>query len=714
MSPDAAVFGGDTIRFVTVTNAPVATEGERPAKTLRVAVGRDLLLLAGFVVLLVALSLTRLYSYNLFHSLAELFSVSVALAVSAIAWHTRRIASNDFLLFLGIALAFIAITDTLHLLAYKGMGVFVGTDSDLPTQLWVIGRYEFTLVFLVGAFLVGNTGGRRLKIAVAGFAFVWVALLLSVFAWPVFPVALVDGQGLTLFKKVSEYVISALLLVALGLLWQRRARFEQRILSLLCASILVTVASELSFTLYLDPYGVLNFVGHFLKIVAFFLLYLAIVERSLAAPYSLLFRGLRERGEALERSERELGEMVTRLDGVGQVSEAAMQSLELHVLMDSVLTRIVKLMGAQSALIMLARGGSLVTVAGKGLRDGLVGSFVLGFGEGVGGEVAVSREPAYVPDVDQDPRVVRSIFPVEGVRSMLVVPLLRGEECLGVLYLGWKEAKQVMPADLRFLELLADRVSAGVFNADLYRQQKDVAEVLQREMLVLPAELSGLRFGHAYRSASDGAHVGGDFYDVFAEDSARAWMVMGDVSGHGIEAATAAVLIREVTRAFAFDIGKPDKVMEKVNRAVVQRLGFRHFATMFLGVIDLRTGELRYCSAGHPPGLILSREHTLIELVSRSLPVGAFARAAYATTITRLTPGDGLFLYTDGITEARQGKVFFGEERLRDVLLRTPSTERLPQQVLGTVEEFSGGRLMDDLAALWVAPTGLSADPAPR
>ncbi len=201
--------------------------------------------------------------------------------------------------------------------------------------------------------------------------------------------------------------------------------------------------------------------------------------------------------------------------------------------------------------------------------------------------------------------------------------------------------------------MLADRVAVAVFNADLYRQQKEVAEVLQREMLVLPRELPGIRFGHAYRSASEGAHVGGDFYDLFPEDPSRVWMVIGDVSGHGIEAATTAALIRDVTRAFALEIGRPAEVMTMVNRAVVQRLNLQQYATMFVGVLDLRSGVLTYCSAGHPPGLIVRKGGGVAELDSRSLPVGAFPGTAYRAGTAHLGAGDSVFLYTDGVSEAR-------------------------------------------------------------
>jgi GAF domain-containing protein len=652
-------------------------------------------LLIGFVLLLAVLYLAYLYRYNLFHSLAELFSVAVAFAVFAIAWHTRKFAKNEFLLFLGATLAAVAVTDTLHLLAYKGMGVFPDRGANLATQLWVVGRYEFALAFLLAPLLL--TAARwKSGVAFGLFAAAWTGLLLSVFAWPVFPVALIDGEGLTPFKRVSEYVVCVLLLAAFWLLHRHRQRFESRIFWLLSAAILVAIVSELCFTLYVDPYGFLNLLGHFLKIVAFFLLYLAIVERTLVAPYSLLFRGLRQR-------EQEREELLARLDGVGQVTEAAMQSLEIHKLMQSVLARVVPLMKAQAAVILRVQGDNLVAVASKGLEEDLRESFSLPMGAGIAGWVAETRQPLYIGDAQNDPRVVSPVLVSRGIRSVMAVPLLYGEELLGVMHVDWTETTAVPTADLRFLELLADRVAVALSNADLYARQKEVAEILQTEMLALPALIPGLSFGHVYRSASQGAHVGGDFYDIFDDDDSRAWFLIGDVSGHGVRAATAALLIREVTRAFAVETRAPSDVLTHVNRAVVQRLGLRHYATLCLAVLDLTTRRLQYSSAGHPPGYVLRNDGTVAELVLPNLPIGAFREVTYYSEEISFGTGEILALYTDGVTEARRGREFFGESRLIEIIRRASSAESLPQEILTSVEEFSGGRSTDDLAVLCVS-----------
>ncbi|MBI4329770.1 MAG: hypothetical protein HY673_00645 [Chloroflexi bacterium] len=270
--------------------------------------------------LLAALYTSSLYSYVLFHSLAELFSVVVACGIFIVGWNSRRFLTNNYLLFLGIAYLFVAAIDTVHTLAYKGMGVFPGYDANLPTQLWVAARYIESLSLLAAPLFIR----RKLNAGpvFAAYVVVFALVLLSIFYRPVFPDAFVEGAGLTRFKVASEYVISAILLGAAGLLYRSRQRFDRRVWWMLEASILVTVAEEMAFTLYVDPYGFFNMIGHFLKIVSFYLIYKAIIETGLTAPYNLLFRDLKQREETLASQAAQLAQANAELEAVNRDLEA--------------------------------------------------------------------------------------------------------------------------------------------------------------------------------------------------------------------------------------------------------------------------------------------------------------------------------------------------------------------------------------------------------
>ncbi len=260
------------------------------------------------LLLLVGLYLTSLYNYLLFHSLAEVFSIVVACGIFLVAWNSRRFLENNYLLFAGIAFLFVAGIDLLHTLSYTGMGVFQGYGTDLPTQLWIAARYLESVSLLIAPLFLGRPLNTK---TVFLFYIGAVTLLLgSIFYWDIFPVCFADEVGLTLFKKISEYLICLILMGAIASLNQKRVEFDQRVFRLLISSILLTICSELAFTFYVDAYDFSNMIGHYLKIISFYLIYKAIIETGLVRPYDLLFRNLKQSEEVLRENEEKYRTMM--------------------------------------------------------------------------------------------------------------------------------------------------------------------------------------------------------------------------------------------------------------------------------------------------------------------------------------------------------------------------------------------------------------------
>ncbi len=254
--------------------------------------------------LLLGLYLASLYHYLLFHSIAEAFSIIIACSIFVLAWNSRRIIDNPFLVMIGIAYLFVGGMDFLHTLAYKGMGVFPGYGINLPTQLWIAARYLQSLSFLIAPWLMK----RKVHYpSVMGIYLIAVLFLgLSIFRWDIFPDCYSEEIGLTRFKVLSEYVISSFFGLAIFFLLRRRKDFDPYVLRLLCLSLALTVFSELALTFYVDVYGFFNLLGHFFKVAAFYYFYKAMIETALVTPYGLLFRNLKQSEEALRRAHDEL------------------------------------------------------------------------------------------------------------------------------------------------------------------------------------------------------------------------------------------------------------------------------------------------------------------------------------------------------------------------------------------------------------------------
>jgi diguanylate cyclase (GGDEF)-like protein len=262
--------------------------------------------------LFAGLSLTGLYNFLLFHTLAEMFSIVIGLTIFILAWNSRSRLDNDYLVFLGIACLFVSGLDLIHTLAYKGMGVFPGYGSNLATQLWIAARGLQSLSLLVSIVFLRRKLPAPLALGVL--AILTVLVLAAIFSG-VFPACFIEGTGLTPFKKISEYVISLVFLAAAAALLRNRKAFDADVLRWLVLSILLTVVAELAFTLYSDVYGVLNFAGHILKILAFYLVYKAILDVGIEKPHRLLFRNLQQSEESL-REALEQARLLARTDAL--------------------------------------------------------------------------------------------------------------------------------------------------------------------------------------------------------------------------------------------------------------------------------------------------------------------------------------------------------------------------------------------------------------
>jgi two-component system sensor histidine kinase/response regulator len=265
------------------SSVPSGRTAPRPLRHLAlVSVG-----LTGFALLYL---LSR-RNYLLYHSLIEGLSIAVAATVFTVGWSSRRIARSDMLLVLAVGFLGVGVIDAFHTLAYKGMGVFPGRGSNLPTQLWIAGRYLQAATLLGAAVVLGQ--GLRLrpwKLLSASAAITGALLLTIALGW--FPDCFVAGHGLTAFKVGSEYAVSLVLALAGWILWRKGEHLDRGVLWLLIFSIGATVLSEMSFTLYSDAYGFSNCLGHALELISVALLFRALVQSSLETPYRLVFREL--------------------------------------------------------------------------------------------------------------------------------------------------------------------------------------------------------------------------------------------------------------------------------------------------------------------------------------------------------------------------------------------------------------------------------------
>jgi len=200
--------------------------------------------------------------------------------------------------------------------------------------------------------------------------------------------------------------------------------------------------------------------------------------------------------------------------------------------------------------------------------------------------------------------------------------------------------------------------------------------------------------------------VGGDLYDFFI-DSGRLFFAIGDVSGKGVPASLFMAVTRSLFRSVAAFYGDPADILVSMNASISETNDSNMFVTLFIGILDLDNGNLRYCNAGHNPPVVIGSDKRVEFLkVLPNLPAGLFPDFPYTSQETVLERGATLFLYTDGLTEAENGsKELYGEQRLLNVLVRTADAG--PKEIIETVitdidRHVAGAEQSDDLTILTI------------
>jgi sigma-B regulation protein RsbU (phosphoserine phosphatase) len=199
--------------------------------------------------------------------------------------------------------------------------------------------------------------------------------------------------------------------------------------------------------------------------------------------------------------------------------------------------------------------------------------------------------------------------------------------------------------------------------------------------------------------------VGGDLYDFFVIDDDRIGFVIGDVSGKGVPAAIFMAISRTLIRATALEGVPPNDCFVAANETLVDESLSSMFVTVFYGVLSIRTGALEYCSGGHNPPYLITRAGTVEQLENvGGLLIGAMKGTKYESKTITLQPGDTLFLYTDGVTEAFSGdESEYTEKRLEETLekLAGRPVEEVVHKVIEDVQAFADGAAQtDDITCL--------------
>jgi serine phosphatase RsbU (regulator of sigma subunit) len=410
---------------------------------------------------------------------------------------------------------------------------------------------------------------------------------------------------------------------------------------------------------------------------------------------------------------------------ISKVGVALLASVTLNETLEQIVALVFEAVPADRCMIMMRdEKNPELKVAVARLRDrvGEVGEIRIS--RSVIDEVVTNGKSVLTSDAQADPRFAGGTVMLQGVRSVLAVPLGVGANVFGIIYADSPLADGRFTEDhLKVLTTLASVAAIRVENARLTEEQIE-RERLEREQQVaseiqqrfLPAtapivngyELQGISFP-CYE-------IGGDYYDFIQRDDGRLVVALGDVSGKGTAAALLMSSLHAAVHAQADTHDSLVKTISAVNRYLVDSIPANRFVTLFYAELDPKNGALAFLNAGHNPPLIVHTGGTMEQLASGGLPLGIMSNADFREGRTKLYPGDVLVIYSDGVSEATNPSgEEFGPTRLYEVVVRNmdASAGGIRDRIESALTKFCQGTpAADDITLVIVKRLAEAADVA--
>src|SRR6266446_6619664 len=395
---------------------------------------------------------------------------------------------------------------------------------------------------------------------------------------------------------------------------------------------------------------------------------------------------------------------------ISKVGITLLASASLTETLEQIVSLVFEAVPADRCLIMMRDEGSQdLKVAVARLRDRVGDLGEIRVSRNVLEEVVMRGKSVLTSDAQHDPRFASGTMVLQGVRSVLAVPLGVSEKVFGIIYADSPIAEGRFTEDhLKLLTTLASVAAIRVENARLgeariqqerlERELQLAMEIQQRFQPAGPPQL----FGYELQGISFPCYeIGGDYYDFIKRDDGRLVIALGDVSGKGT---AAALLMSSLHAAIHAQTGSHDTLVETisaVNRYLADNIPPNRFVTLFYAELDPESGALSFLNAGHNPPLIVHAAGTVEKLASGGLPLGIKRDAEYREGRTQLQLGDVLVIYSDGVTEAASptGEEF-GPTRLYEVVSRNvdASAAGIRDRIESALTKFSQGtQAADDI-----------------
>jgi GAF domain-containing protein len=417
--------------------------------------------------------------------------------------------------------------------------------------------------------------------------------------------------------------------------------------------------------------------------------------------------------EQLARAEAE--EAADRLERLQGITARLSQARSLEDVSEVVVTTAAAGVGADSAMVAgVSRDGRHLSVLSViGYDEDVVGQFMdMSLDDPVPAAEAVRTGELLCWSSPQERAARWPVLANEPGRGVagVAVPLLGTGRAVGVAGFSWRSPQRFTDEELAFLSVVARQSGQAIERAQQYDASILAARTLQRTLLPpsMPV-IDGLTIAARYQPVADGSVVGGDFYDAFRRTPGSWGIVIGDVSGKGVQAASLTSLVRHTVRALGRRMTGPDEVLIELNDAILAEELDDRFATVIYLVAEPSAAgvDLRFTVGGHPLPLHRTPDGRVRAVGTPGGVVGLLADPKLTVDRLTLRTGEMLLLYTDGFIEGRAPDGAFADELLAEAVSasKARSADELADELTTLLIEFQDGRPRDDMALLVLEAT---------
>ncbi|MBN1997217.1 SpoIIE family protein phosphatase [candidate division KSB1 bacterium] len=412
--------------------------------------------------------------------------------------------------------------------------------------------------------------------------------------------------------------------------------------------------------------------------------------------------------EQLEKENRRLHRAVEELAILNEIATAISSTQSLEAIIDKIVQKCIQHLHVQQAVVNLLGEKSKIQQLNTMVR-GADSSAVIPFrlDTELTGWMITNQKPLLSNDLANDSRFHYSKHENLSLHSVLCVPMTLNGRLMGLVSCFNKKSPEGFDGqDQRLLCIIATQSAQIIENARLRQKEEDLIRVEEELRLaceiqtgLLPKSTPELK-GYDVTGISLPARiVGGDYFDYILIDEFHYAFCLGDISGKGLPAAVLMANLQATIKGLVMSDPQPDRCLARANTILFRNTSPNRFATMFYGVLNLKTNQILYSNAGHNRPILVSSSGHITELQSAGLALGFLENTPYSTDLARLDKGDSLVIYSDGVTEAMNpDEEEYGEERLYQLIqsVYDEPARNIQDKLIESVKTFTQGHPQSD------------------